>query len=170
MIYKDLVLIGYEINNYKANLNYDLNYLINNDLLNNLNQKFRHPMLNCDFKFVYTSNNIDYTTYFKTYHTFTSKPINSIFVFQNQYFNICDFIIVQDNFFSINNYKNNNLSIYKIRDNFNECIIKDYIQKSLTSSLIKNKQCPYTQILYINGSDIKMNPTNWLKHLIFLKK
>ena len=168
-VFKDLVLLNYEINKYKITL-INLNDLVSSDILNNLNQKMRHPILKCSYRYIFIFNGIEYIVYFETYHTFTSKPINSVFLFRNQYLNINDFIITQNHSFCLNNNSYDITNLEKIRYNFNKSLIKYYIENPLHKDLINCKQGKNKQIIYINSFNININPLNWLRHTICIKK
>ena len=162
IIFKNLILMEYEINKF----NYNLNNL-NLHICENLKMKFKHPTLKCSFKFTYYLNNIENIIYFQTYNTFTTSSINSIHVFNNQYLNNCDFIIDQNySFVKINNLSDYDLKkITRVRNNFINSNINNYITYPLKDSLIKKQQSTHTQIIYLDELNIRMNPLKWSKYI-----
>ena len=165
IIFKELILLDYEIYKYNCNL---INF--NFQFLNNLNSKLSHPMLKCNFKFTYSIHNIQHTVYFQTYNTFTSSDKNSINVFKNQWFNIYDFIIDQNNSFSkkMDMKSIDYINLNKITKNFSNLLINNYVKIPLQDMLIKGNQCKYSQIIYFDKLNIRINPLKWIQNMFKL--
>ena len=161
IIFKDLILLKYEVYKYSCNtINLDI------DILDNLKQKTKHPSLKCDFKLLYSLNNIDFFINFSTYHTFTHSRSNSIFIFKSQYFNNCDFVIDQCNSFSSVNYLGgfdlNNLNL--IKKYFTKNLVDSYVTNLLIDMFTNKNQNFNTQIIYFDKHSTKINPLKWIKN------
>jgi hypothetical protein len=160
----EFTLLDYDISKYNHNA-----IIFNKNISKNIDMKIEHPMLQCSYRFSYLLNGIESTVYFKTYHTFTTSPINSIIIYKGQYLNTHDFIIDQNNYFhkleNMSNYHYNILG--KIRKGFNVLIIDENITIPLKNMIINKKQCNFTQIIYFDGFKIRINPLLWIH---FFKK
>lgn len=150
----NLEYIDYSINMY--NLKGLNKNMIDKTLLENLKLKIKHPILTCNYKYIYynyTNNNIC-NLYFSTYHTFTHSQNNSIRLFQDQYLNINNFILSQNNYY-FNTIQFNSKYIVKY---FKNELVNDVIIPKIEKMFIENKQSQNDQIMYINNKQFRLNP------------
>jgi hypothetical protein len=167
LVFHSLTNLNYEIFKY----NYNQNLSLSLDLSNNLQQKFKHIMLKCDYHYVYSVNGIVYNTFFSTYHTFTSSGINSTNLWSGQYLNILDFVIDQNTTFKKNlTINNNSYNVFRITNlfkqhNYNNSIIS-LLKNNLTNSFLKMNQNSDNQIIFIDNLGVRINPKIWIKHIL----